>query len=70
MEDCRPTDWHRRKPSKRISPTDRISLKLTDRERSLIIENTFAPDYLTNRIRLGPAPVGEKRPPVAFTLDE
>ena len=63
-----PLDRHQRKPRKRISPTDRVSLKLSDRERALIIENTFAPDYLTNRLRL--AAVGEKHPPVAFTLDE
>ena len=63
-----PLDWHQRKPRKRISPTDRVSLKLSDRERALIIENTFAPDYLTRRLRL--AVVGEKHPPVAFTLDE
>ena len=62
-----PLDWHQRKPRKRISPTDRVSLKLSDRERALIIENTFAPDYLTRRLRL--AVVGEKHPPVAFTLD-
>ena len=63
-----PLDWHQPKPRKRISPTDRVSLKLSDRERALIIENTFAPDYLTNRLRL--AAVGEKHPPVAFTLDD
>ena len=55
-----PLDWHQRKPRKRISPTDRVSLKLSDRERALIIENTFAPDYLTRRLRL--AVVGEKHP--------
>ena len=65
-----PTDCYRDKPRKRISPTDRVSLKLTDRQRALIIEHTFAPDYLTDSIRAGPVAVGDKRPPVAFTLDE
>ena len=46
-------DWYQRKPRKRISPTDKVSLKLTDRQRKLIIEHTFAPDYLTDGIRLG-----------------
>lgn len=63
-------DWYQRTARKRISPTDKVSLKLTDRERTLIIEETFAPDYLIDRIRLDPAIVGEKPPPVAFTLDE
>ena len=61
-------DWHQRRPRKRIGPTDRVSLKLSDRERALIIDKTFAPDDLTRRLRL--VAVGEKRPPVAFTLDE
>ena len=65
-----PTDWYRDKPRKRISPTDKVSLKLTDRQRALIIEHTFAPDYLTDSIRPGPVAVGDKRPAVAFTLDE
>ncbi len=65
-----PPDWYQRKPRKRISPTDKVSRKLTDRQRALIIEHTFAPDYLTDSIRAGPVAVGDKRPPVAFTLDE
>ncbi len=34
----------------------------------MIADETFAPDYLTNRLRL--VLVGEKRPAVSFTLDE
>ena len=64
------TGWYRDKPRKRISPTDRVSLELTDRQRALIVEHTFAPDYLTDSIRPGPLAVGDKSPPVAFTLDE
>jgi len=63
-------DWFQRKPRKRISPTDKVSLKLTDRQRALIIEHTFAPDYLTDSIRPGPIVAGDKPLPAAFTLDE
>ncbi len=65
-----PVDWHWRKARKRISPTDRVSLKLSDRERALIIEKTFAPRHLTDRVRPGPLMVGEKPSAVAFTLDD
>ena len=61
-----PPDWYRRKPRKRIQPDDKVPLRLSGRE--LIADETFAPDYLTNRLRL--VPVGEKRPAAAFTLDE
>lgn len=54
--------------SKRIQPDDKVPLRLSGRERELIADETFAPDYLTNRLRL--VPVGEKRPAAAFTLDE
>jgi hypothetical protein len=65
-----PTDWYRDKPRRRISPTDKVSLKLTDRQRALIIEHTFAPDYVIDSIRAEPVAVGDTHPPVAFTLDE
>ena len=55
-----PPDWYRRKPRKRIQPDDKVPLRLSGRERELIADETFAPDYLTNRLRL--VPVGEKRP--------
>ena len=61
-------DRHQREPRKRISPTDRVPLRLSDRKRTLIIDKTLAPDDLTCHLRL--AAVGEKRPPVALTLDE
>ena len=61
-------DWYRRKPRKRIGPEDTVPLGLSGRERELIADETFAPAYLTNRLRL--VPVGEKRPAASFTLDD
>ena len=63
-------DWLQSKPRKRILPTDKVPLKLTDRQRELVIEHTFAPEYLMGRMRPGPQVVGAKPQPVAFTLDE
>ena len=36
----------------------------------MIIEHTFAPAYLTDSIRPGPVTVDDKRPALAFTLDQ
>lgn len=57
-----------RKQRKRIRPDDKVPLELSDRERQIVVEKTFAPDELTDRIRL--APVSKKGAKVAFTLDD
>ena len=53
---------------KRIRPDEKIPLRLSQRERQLIIEKTFAPDELTLRLRL--VQVEGKAPIYRFTLDE
>ena len=53
---------------KRIRPDDKVSLKLNDRERELILNHSFADEELTGRLRVVPRP---NEPPVyRFTLDE
>lgn len=41
---------------KRIASGTALPLKLTDRERELILKHSFAPDELTRKLRLVPAP--------------
>jgi hypothetical protein len=41
---------------KRVARGTALPLELTDRQRELILENTFAPDELTVRLRLVPQP--------------
>jgi len=56
------------KQPQRIRPGERVPLELNDRERTLILEHTFADEELTNRLRVVPEP-GE-RPVFRFTLDD
>jgi hypothetical protein len=51
-----------------LGPTKQVPLELNDRERTLILEHTFAHEELTNRLRSVPKP-GE-RPVFRFTLDD
>ena len=51
----------------RIKPDEKVTLELNERERELI-QNTFADDDLTGRLRVVPKP-GE-RPVFRFTLDD
>jgi hypothetical protein len=56
------------KQPQRIRPDEKVPLELNDRERTLILEHTFAHEELTNRLRIAPKP-GE-RPVFRFTLDD
>ena len=57
-----------RSPRKRIQPNERVPIDLSDRERTLILQETFAPEELTDRLRLVPS---EGQMLVyRFTLDE
>lgn len=52
----------------RIRPDEKVPVELNARERELIVNETFADDELTARLRLIPPP---NEPPVfRFTLDE
>ena len=44
------------KQRQRIRPDEKVSLELSDRERQLILEHTFADEELTNRLRIVPKP--------------
>ncbi len=58
----------RSKQRQRIRPDEKVPLELSDRERELILEHTFADEELTNPLRVVPK-AGE--PPVfRFTLDD
>ena len=52
---------------KRIKPDEKIVLRLTARQRDLIINETFTPSELTGRLRLR---VVGKKPSCRFTLGE
>jgi hypothetical protein len=55
-------------PRTRIAPGTTLPLELTDRERELILEHSFAPDELTGKLRIVPPP---GKPAVArYTLDD
>jgi hypothetical protein len=53
---------------KRIAVGEKIPLELTECERDLIIEHTFAGNNLTDRLRVVPSP--GQRPSYRFTLDD
>jgi hypothetical protein len=53
---------------KRIRPDEKLSLDLSDRERELILQHTFADDDLTHRLRIVPR-AGESAV-YRFTLGE
>lgn len=53
---------------KRVAPGARLPLELTEQERELILNHTFAPDELTTKLRLVPRP-GE-RYEVRYTLND
>lgn len=57
-----------RKQPQRIRPNEKVPLELSNRERELILEHTFAGDELTNRLRVVPKP-GD-HPVFRFTLDD
>jgi hypothetical protein len=54
-----------RKP---IAAGRKVPLELTEHERDLIINHTFADNSLTDRLRIVPRP--SRRPIYRFTLDE
>ena len=54
-----------RKP---VSPAERIPLKLSNRQRQLILKHTFADDELTAPLHV--APVSNKASVYSFTLDD
>ena len=56
----------RGKVRQRIRPDEKVSLELSDRERALVLEHTFADEELTNCLRVVPKP-GE-RSVYRFTL--
>ncbi len=56
------------KDRKRIRPGETVPLELSDRERELILEHSFAGEELTGRLRIVPR---QNEPPVyRFTLDD
>lgn len=56
------------KQPQRIRPGEKVPLELNDRERTLILEHTFADEKLTDRLRVVPKP--SERPVFRFTLDD
>lgn len=52
----------------RIEPGDRVGVRLSSRQRKLIVEETYADDHLLRQLRL--VTVNGKLPPVRFTLDD
>ncbi len=55
-------------PRKRVAPGTTLPLELTDRERELVIEHSFAPDELTGPLRIVPPP--GKPAVVRYTLQD
>lgn len=53
---------------KRVRPGEKVPLKLSARERELILEHTFADDELTAPLRIAPA--SNKASVYCFTLDD
>lgn len=53
---------------KRVRPGEKVPLKLSARECDLILEHTFADDYLTAPLRVAPA--SGKTSVYSFTLDD
>ena len=56
------------KHRKRIAVGEKIPLQLTERERDLIMKDTFAGNNLTDRLRIVLSP--GRRPCYRFTLDD
>ena len=56
------------KHRKQIAVGEKVPLELTERERDLIINHTFADHSLTDRLRIVPGP--GRRPFYRFTLDD
>jgi hypothetical protein len=66
-----PLDWLYGSPEpekKRIGPEDTVPVELSERDRRLILEHTFAEDDLTDRLRL--VPRKGQRPLYRYTLDD
>src|SRR5262249_29964931 len=57
-----------RKERQRIRPDQELPLKLSDRERELILEYAFADEALLGRLRVAPTP--KQRAVFHFTLDD
>ena len=53
---------------KRIDPSDKVGVRLTQRQRKLIIDETYADDDLLKEVR--PVRVDGKVVPVRFILDD
>ena len=53
---------------KRVRPGEKVSLKLSVRERELILEHTFADDELTAALHV--VPTAHKTSAYSFTLDD
>jgi len=56
------------KHRKRIAVGEKVPLELSERERDLIMNHTFAENSLTDRLRIVPSP--GRRPIYRFTLDD
>jgi len=56
-----------RKQRQRLRPDEKVPLELSDRERTLILEHTFADEELTKHLRVVPG--SGERPIYRFTLD-
>jgi hypothetical protein len=53
---------------KQIAVGEKVPLELNERERDLIMKDTFAGNNLTDRLRIVPSP--SRRPSYRFTLDD
>lgn len=56
------------KHRKQVAVGEAVPLELTERERDLIMNHTFAGNSLTDRLRIVPSP--GRRPIYRFTLDD
>jgi hypothetical protein len=56
------------KPRQRIQPDQEVPLDLSDRERELILEHSFADEALIGRLRVPPTP--DRRAVFHFSLDD
>lgn len=52
----------------RIDPSDKVGVRLSSRQRQLIVDETYADDHLLRQFRL--VRVDGELPPVKFTLDD
>jgi hypothetical protein len=60
--------WNPVKHRKQIAAGEKVPLELAERERDLIMKQTFADNDLTDRLRIVPSP--GRRPIYRFTLDD